>query len=102
MVGVVQMSKGSLTIIRYHHPALRGIRPFCMVSGYGILKQFGELKGMHIDFIKHILHVEEINEVFRILEMPHDCGYPGRHFLRTNDPNLAGFIDHIMAEKELL
>ena len=73
-----------------------------MVSGYGVLEQFGELQGVHIDLVKHVLHVEEIDEVFRILKVSHNCGYPGRHFSRTNDPNPSFFIDHIMPQKELL
>ena len=68
-----------------------------MISRDGVLKQALELEGVHIHLIKHVLHIVEIHVVFRVAQVAHDGGDPGRHFAGINGTHLTGLINGVVA-----
>ena len=101
MIRLVKVFSTGLTIVGYDHHTLGSISSLAMISWNWVLEKFCESKCMYIDFVKHIFHIVEINKVFWILEVSHNCGYPGGHFFRTNHPDSSCFIYYIVAKKEL-
>ena len=102
MIRLVKVFSTGLTIVGYDHHTLGSISSFAMISWNWVLEKFCESKCMYIDFVKHIFHVVEINKVFWILEVSHNCGDPGGHFFRIDHSNLSVPINHIVTQKQLL
>ena len=100
MLGAVKMATG-LTIVADHHLTLRGETSLAVITRDGVFEEFLKLKSMHVDLVEHVLHVVEVDVVFRVSQVAHDRGDPGGHFPGVDGAYLACMIDGVVGDKEL-
>ena len=91
-----------LAVVADHHLALRGETTLAVIAWDGVLEELLELKGVHIDLVEHVLHVVEVDVVFRVGEVAHDRGDPGGHFPGIDGAYLACLVDGVVGDKKLL
>ena len=96
------MATHRFPVIADHNFSLGGKATLTMISGNGVMKEFFKFQGIYIYLIEHIFHIVEVYIVLRILEVPHECSDPGRHFGWANRTDFSPGIDHIMSNKQLL
>ena len=82
--------------------SLRCVAAFAVPAGNGFLEQSLDRQRVDVGFPDRAFHVDVVNHVLRIGQVPRDRGDADRHVLRRDRSHVALRVDQVMSDQQLV